>query len=81
MKKTSYIIILILFTQLLNSQSENEYFEKQRLERKDKKNKIISTYDCLDDLLRYKEYCDENGFLTKKEIFTHSNESNKLTLY
>jgi hypothetical protein len=81
MKKTSYIIILILFTQLLYSQSEYEYFEKQRLESKDKKIKIISTYDCLDDLLWYKEYYNENGFLIKKEIFTHNNESNKLTLY
>ena len=51
------------------SQTTYDYFEKLRLERKEKKIKIVSAFDYADDVLSKKEYYDENGLLTKYEIY------------
>lgn len=63
---------LIINSQIVFSQTEYDYFKKQRLEKKAKKIKTISSFDYLDDALSEKIYYDEEGFLIKKEIYASS---------
>ncbi len=83
MKIARYLTLLIAIVSSASvlTQTEQEYFEKLRLERKDKKIKTISVYDNLKVIKYKKEYYDENGYLIKKELFYHDNEKNKTYLY
>lgn len=68
-----YLIVLLMMlictSQSIFSQSTYDYIEKQRLERKEKKIKTISSFDYLNDALSKKEYYDENGLPKKIEIY------------
>lgn len=78
MKKLGYFklvfFIMISFVQsgVIYSQSSIEYFENRRLELKEKKVKIIYSYETGYDELRRKEFIDENGYLYKLEEYQTS---------
>ncbi len=63
---------------VIYSQTEQDYFEKLRLERKDKKIKEIVILDERTLETQSKEYYDENGLLSKKENY-YSNPPENIT--
>lgn len=76
MKTLTYIFLMLVLisfnTNIVFTQTAYDYFEKIRLERKEKKIKTISAFDNTDESLSKKDYFDDNGFFVKKEIFGSS---------
>jgi len=69
---TQIFLILVLIsinTNIVFTQTAHDYFEKLRLERKEKKVKTISSFSNFNDVIELKDYFDEDGFLRKREFY------------
>lgn len=78
----SLFFLILMFTDFAFSQTEYDYFEKQRLERKEKKVKVISIYDSYDrNYPGTKEYFNEDGNIVKIEYFAGRVANNDYKLY
>lgn len=67
-----------------NSESvmnEYDYYEKLRLERKEKKVLLVKTFEYVNDALSTKDSFDVNGYLRKREIYTFDLENLMEKLY
>lgn len=64
-----FFLILLFFSSSGYSQTEYDYYEKQRLERKEKKVKTISHFYGNDKNLMNIEHFDREGMLKKSEQF------------
>jgi hypothetical protein len=72
-------IMLLFSSQSIFSQTTYDYFEKQRLERKEKKVKVI--YYDNKDFPSKKNYFDKDGNITKSELFSGRKENGAYKLW